>query len=131
MSTRSTVFHDVTYVDANAGMDFLRTLGFEERAVYRAEADASQVLHAEFAWHGLNVLMCTSASNARRRERVGKAACYLVVDDVTEVDDFYRRALDAGGSTCLEPHDPEYGGRTACVRDAEGNHFSIGTYPDQ
>jgi len=131
MSTRSTVFHDIAFADADSGMEFLRRLGFEERAVFRDEADRSNVMHAEFAWRGVNVLMCSSASNARRRERVGTAACYLVVEEADEVDALYARGLEAGGASCLEPHDPEYGGRTACVLDHEGNHFSIGTYPGQ
>lgn len=128
---RSTVFHQITFVDADAGFAFLRRLGFEELAVYRNEADATQVDHAEFAWRGSPALMCNSATTPPRRERVGTAACYLVVEAAEQVDAIYRLGLDAAGSSCLAPHDPEYGGRTACVRDPEGNHYSVGTYPGQ
>ena len=43
----------------------------------------------------------------------------------------FKRALAAGGTSVQAPMDPDYGGRTCTVRDAEGNQWSFGSYPGQ
>lgn len=49
---------------------------------------------------------------------------YLYVEDT---DDFYRRALEAGAVSLMEPADQFYGDRTAGVKDPFGNNWWIGT----
>jgi uncharacterized glyoxalase superfamily protein PhnB len=51
-----------------------------------------------------------------------------VVATDADVDDVYARALAAGATEALAPADQDYGGRSATVRDAEGNQWSFGSY---
>jgi PhnB protein len=52
------------------------------------------------------------------------ATLYLYVNDA---DDFYGRALRAGGSSISEPEDKAYGDRVGAVKDAFGNQWYIAT----
>lgn len=53
------------------------------------------------------------------------ASMYLYVVDT---DATYRRALEAGATTIMEPADQFYGDRNAGVIDAEGNTWWIATH---
>jgi PhnB protein len=55
------------------------------------------------------------------------AAIYLYVPDTDAV---YRRALDAGASSIMEPADQFYGDRNAGVKDPTGNLWWIGTHKE-
>lgn len=52
------------------------------------------------------------------------AAFYIYVADV---DTTYRRALDAGATSIMEPADQEYGDRNAGIVDPAGNQWWIAT----
>jgi uncharacterized glyoxalase superfamily protein PhnB len=52
------------------------------------------------------------------------AEFYLYVADCDAV---YRQALAAGAATVQEPADQSYGDRVACVREAQGTMWWIGT----
>ncbi|MDQ3630893.1 MAG: hypothetical protein M3417_06400, partial [Actinomycetota bacterium] len=58
----------------------------------------------------------------------GGASLYFVLDEPAAVDALHARAVEAGASAALEPHDADYGGRHCSLRDADGNHWSFGTY---
>jgi uncharacterized glyoxalase superfamily protein PhnB len=47
---------------------------------------------------------------------------------VRDCDATYRKALQAGGKSLMEPADQDYGERTASVIDAAGNHWYIATF---
>ena len=49
---------------------------------------------------------------------------YLFVEDV---DETYKRALEAGGTSVTEPTNMYYGDRVACVRDVSDNDWWIAT----
>jgi PhnB protein len=53
------------------------------------------------------------------------AALYLYIDDV---DATYRRALDAGATTLMEPADAEDGDRRGGVQDPFGNMWFLGRH---
>jgi len=38
------------------------------------------------------------------------------------------RAVAAGAASLLEPSEADYGGRHCSLKDADGNHWSFGTY---
>ena len=52
---------------------------------------------------------------------------YLYVPDT---DALYRRALQAGATSVMEPADQLYGDRNAGVKDASGNLWWIGTHKE-
>lgn len=134
--TNNNLFHCLAFRDADAGIDFLKALGFEERLVVRNDKDPSFVEHAQFQWRDGGGVMFGSV---RRPEdtgnewerRVGVASCYLVVPTDDEVDATYQRALAAGATSTREPVDESYGGRGCVVVDPEGNQWSIGSYPGE
>ena len=47
---------------------------------------------------------------------------------LTDIDNAYRRAINAGATSLREPADQFYGDRTAGVRDAAGNQWWISTH---
>jgi uncharacterized glyoxalase superfamily protein PhnB len=46
---------------------------------------------------------------------------------VPDVDDAYRRAIEAGGKSLFEPADMPYGERSGAVEDLQGNRWYIAT----
>jgi PhnB protein len=52
---------------------------------------------------------------------------YVYVDDT---DATYRRALQAGGTSVMEPADQFYGDRSAGVRDPAGNIWYVATHQE-
>jgi PhnB protein len=55
------------------------------------------------------------------------AALYFYVQDV---DASYKRALDAGATSVMEPADQFYGDRSAGVKDAFGNLWFVATHKE-
>ena len=116
----------LTYRDAEAAMTWLRAVGFTEHEVYREDGDPSNVAHAEYLWPAGGGIMFGTYTGPRPSwpNEPGSGSAYLVTDDV---DRTYEAATAAGGSSLEAPHDEPYG-RSAAVRDPEGNIWSIGAY---
>ena len=49
---------------------------------------------------------------------------------VPDVDDIYRKAVRAGGSTIMEPSDMFYGDRSGAVKDPSGNSWFVATHKE-
>jgi len=79
------------------------------------------VAHAELTI-GDSVVM---VSDATAEYPAGQGFMHLYVEDV---DNIYRKALAAGASSITEPADQFYGDRSAVVRDAFGNRWSLATH---
>lgn len=104
---------------ARATLDFFKFVfeGVEPCCI--AAADGS-VKHAE-ARIGDSVVMI-----GERTALTGLSGSVHVY--VPNVDETYRRALDAGATSISEPRDMPYGDRSAGVRDGQGNLWWLGTH---
>lgn len=128
------LFACLCYADADAGIAFLEALGFTEVLVVRDPDDPATVAHAQFRWRDNGGIMLGSVRQddpTGFASRPGVSAVNLVVGSDAEVDQTLQRALDAGATLVQEPVEPPYGGRTTCVRDAEGNLWNIDSYPGE
>lgn len=127
----TTVFPTVSLADPRAGVAFLQAIGFTAVALYWSDSEPDMLDHGEFSWPGGGGLMCGSASRQAAggyERRVGAASVYCVVAEDAQVDATYEKALAAGATALQPPEDQDYGGRSASVRDAEGNQWSFGSY---
>ena len=124
-----TTFPTLRFDDAPAALAFLHdTFGFEVLADFRAADDPGRVDHAELRWpEGGGVML----SSARRGESAikdlpaGVGSVYVVR---TRPDEIYERAVAAGATITHDLQDEDYGSRGFTCRDAEGVHWSFGTY---
>ncbi len=111
-STYRTVTPYLLVDKTDAELDFLKTaFGAAERDISRGPDGA--IMHAEITV-GDSLVMIGQASD-QWKPRGG--AFYLWVDDV---DEMYRKALEAGASSESAPEDKPYGHRNAGVIDPCG-----------
>jgi uncharacterized glyoxalase superfamily protein PhnB len=108
--------------DPDAMLGWLTAIGFVENAVYR---DEGVLVHGELLWPaGGGVMLGAERDNPRWPAQAGRAATYLVTDDVDAV---FEAATRAGADTVQRPEDGDQG-RSAAVADPEGNLWSFGSY---
>jgi uncharacterized glyoxalase superfamily protein PhnB len=86
------------------------------------EGPNGTVMHAEVRIGDSPVML----SDASAEYPAMPALLYVYVDE--EVDVVYQRALLAGATSVREPADQFYGDRSATVRDASGNLWSIANH---
>lgn len=94
---------------------------FGARVVDRYEGPGGSVMHAEVLI-GDSVVMC---GDPTPQVPAMPASFAFYVADGKAVDATYARALAAGASSTEEPSDRPWGYRSATVRDAGGNRWSI------
>ena len=120
------IWPTLTFTDADAGIAWLKAIGFTEKEIHRDPDDPTVVVHAEMLWPtGGGVMFGSHRPNPDWPTQAGHSAAYLVTDDV---DGVFAAALDAGAKPLREPRDEAYGGRGATVTDPEGNLWSFGSY---
>jgi len=117
-------FHTVTPAicvkDAAKAIDFYKkALGAQE--LVRMPSPDGKIMHAEFKI-GDSVVMISDSSE---RAKATSAMLHVYVPNVDEV---YKKALKAGGTSVMEPSDMFYGDRSGGVSDPAGNHWHIGTH---
>jgi PhnB protein len=117
-------YHSVTPYLVVAGaakmLDFLRD-AFGAQEIRRFDKPGGIVGHAEVRI-GDSVIMLADACPEFPATQAG-IHLYL-----PNVDAVYERALRAGGTSLRPPADQFYGDRSAVVRDAAGNWWSISTH---
>jgi PhnB protein len=115
--------HSITpgFATANAArvISFLET-AFAGKTIRRFDAPNGQVAHAEVLI-GDTVIKLSDPL----REAAMPASLSYCVATGDEVNATYRRALEAGGTSVAEPANQFFGYRTASVRDAGGNQWTI------
>lgn len=105
--------------DGDRILDFMReAFGATDRELHRTPE--GRVMHAEVQI-GDSVVML-GESNEEFSDY--KAMIHLYVPDV---DDVFRRAVDAGGTPVREVSTQDYGDRTGGVEDPDGNQWWIAT----
>lgn len=114
--------------DPRAIISFLEAIGFDRGIV--VDGPDGRVEHAQLTWgpNGGVMLGSLRGDGSALDRSAGNTAAYLVVDRDDEVDAWFRRAIEAGGTPDAEPTDQDYGGRSAGVLDAEGNSWNCGSY---
>jgi PhnB protein len=114
-------FHTVTPYLLVAGaaklIDFFKT-GFGAEEIFRMPSAGESIMHAELRL-GDSMLELSDATAEFPARRV------MHILQVDNVDASYRRALDAGGTSLMEPVEQAYGDREAGVADVVGNHWYL------
>ena len=116
-------FHSVTpYLivsDASKVIDFIKQ-AFEAKEIDRFETDNS-IMHAILQIGDSKIMISDSNENMK------PMPCFLYVY-VNNVDETYRKAIQAGGTSMRKPTDEFYGDRGASILDLEGNNWYIATH---
>ncbi len=107
---------------AAALVEFLKQ-AFEATEIRRILHPEGSIINAEVRI-GDSVVM---VSEARGEFKPMPSSIYL---DVENTDATYKRALQAGGTSMMEPEDEFYGDRNAGVKDPTGNHWWIATHQE-
>jgi uncharacterized glyoxalase superfamily protein PhnB len=103
-------------------IEFLKQ-AFEAQERERITQPNGTIGHAEVKI-GDSVVMMSEASDQWKPMPTG---IYLYVNDSDAV---YKRALQAGATSIMEPANQFYGDRSAGVRDPSGNHWWIATHQE-
>lgn len=116
----------LSYQDAPRAIDWLVRLGFSIEA--RQDSPDGRVVHSEMRLDDGVLMVASDDEPYTVPPLIGQstgAGVYLVTDDV---DELFRRALDAGGTEVIEPEDTPWGSRRARVLDPCGREWSFGSY---
>ena len=87
----------------------------------RYEGPGGSIMHAEVMIGDCVVMIGDPQPNMQPMP----AVLSLYVDDGPAVDATYRKALEAGATSEMEPDNQFYGYRSATVRDSGGNRWTI------
>lgn len=101
-------------------IDFLKE-AFGAKETHRSTRPDGAVMHAEVRIGDSRVMMGEPVGEWKAMP----CAIYVYVDDTDAV---YKRALQAGATSFMEPADQFYGDRNAGVKDAAGNFWWIATH---
>lgn len=101
-------------------LDFLKQ-AFNAQEIMRMPTPGGAIMHAEVRV-GNSAIMMGEASGEHQPM---PGSLYLYVDDA---DATYKRALQAGAASQMEPANQFWGDRIASVIDPVGNHWSIATH---
>ncbi len=116
-------YHDVSsYIvvkNANDTIKFAENV-FNAIVVEKME-DNGEIMHAEFQI-GDTIIMI---GNSKDGSKLFPAMLYVYVENV---DKTYKKAIDAGAISIMEPQNQFYGDRNAAVEDSCGNQWWIATH---
>ncbi len=116
-----TVTPYLTVSDARAQIEFLKqAFGATTTETLHQDSDGS-IRHAELKIGNSMIML----GQARDQWKPRPAGFYLYVPDC---DGTYKRAMQAGAKSLMEPADQFYGDRNAGVEDAAGNQWWIATH---
>lgn len=129
---KPTIIPTLRYNDAQAAIEWLcNAFGFKQHLVVRGEND--RIEHAQLTY-GNGMIMLGSA----RDDEFGKLQAPPNSDDsivsqspyiiVTDIDEHYQNAVDAGATIVMQLTAEDYGGKNFSCRDPEGFVWNFGSY---
>jgi PhnB protein len=116
-----TVTPYLTVADARKAIDFLKRAFDAKTTESLSEDSDGNIRHAEIKIGDSMVMV----AQARDEWKARPSAFYLYVPDC---DGWYKRAMQAGAKSLMEPADQFYGDRNAGVEDPAGNYWWIATH---
>lgn len=126
------IYPYLRYRDARAAIGWLvDAFGFEPQMIVDGPNDT--IVHAQLRLGSGLIMVGEADPETGERSPLDLAAVHggLYVF-VSEIDEHYEQARQAGAEIVRELADMEYGGREYSARDLEGHHWSFGTYrPDE
>jgi PhnB protein len=108
--------------DAEKFIDFA-SRAFDAKELHRSNAPDGSIMHAELQIGDSRIML----GQATDKWKPVHGAFYYYVQDT---DAAYKRALEAGGESTMEPADQFYGDRNAGIKDPFGNHWWIATHKE-
>lgn len=118
------------YRDAQAAHDWIgRVFGFEITTTWPDEQGG--IAHSELRRADATLVVFTDRAGYERSPRRGETygtGVYLAVDDASEVDAAYERAMAAGATSVWKPETSEWGNHRMRVVDPEGYEWTMGTH---
>lgn len=118
--------HLVTRDCARALEWYGKALGAKE--LMRMPGPGGKIMHAEMKIGDSVVMLSDEFPEQGARSPQTLGGCHGgVMLYVKDVDDTYRRALDAGAHSLMEPQDMFWGDRYGKLEDPFGHHWGIGT----
>ena len=131
-STKGNIIPGMRYRDAPAAIDWLcRAFGFSRHLVVPDEDGG--IAHAQLVL-GNGMIMLGSYRDEGEYDRLVRLpedaggstqAAYIVIE---EIEDHYRRAVEAGARVVYELAEQDYGGKLYSVLDPEGHLWNFGSY---
>ena len=106
--------------DCQRLIDFLKEV-FDAKELFRMGGDADRIGHCEMQIGNAKLMMADSHPEHTAMEIM----LYVYVENV---DETYKKALNAGATSTREPADQPYGDRNAGVRDYAGNIWYMATH---
>lgn len=103
-------------------IDFLK-FAFEAKETERHAKPDGTIMHSEVRIGDSIIMMGEPTGEFKPMP----GSIYLYVNDTDAV---YKRALQAGGTSIMEPADQFYGDRNAGVKDSSGNFWWIATHKE-
>jgi PhnB protein len=129
-----TVSPYLTIRNASEAIDFYtRAFGAEEENRHMAD-DGTRVMHASLRINGGAVMLSDEfpeCGGAKSPQSLGgsSVSISLLFDDSTKLDDTYRRAIENGAESDMEPQEPFWGGWFAMLRDPFGHRWMLSAPP--
>jgi PhnB protein len=116
-----TVTPYLTVPDARKAIEFLKRAFDAKTTETLSEDSEGNIRHGEIKIGDSMVMV----GQARDEWKARPSAFYLYVPDC---DAWYKRAMQAGAKSLMEPADQFYGDRNAGVEDPAGNYWWIATH---
>ncbi|HYR85208.1 MAG TPA: VOC family protein [Terriglobia bacterium] len=111
--------------DASRLVEFLKQAFDAEEAEMLRMPDGT-IMHAALRV-GDSMVMIGQVPKDTEENKLLRAMLYLYVNDVDAV---FKKAVQAGGKSIMEPIDQFYGDRSGAVEDSAGNQWWIATHKE-